>query len=324
MTQNIARRHHFVPEFYLRGFCGSDKKLFVVDAKERKQFRTQPENVAVEKDFNRVNIDGIAPDALEKAYGAFEGKAASALARIIAKGAFEDENDRAAILNLMALLTVRSPQKRQTIGDFQHDLCKVMLEMTFATPERWESQVKQMRSEGYLQDVDETMAYEQLRDFVKKGNYKIRMNKEWQIQMELRHLDDVLPYFFMRKWSLYQARKGTNGFITSDHPVSLMWSKAEMRKGFHGPGLAMGETEIVFPLCPDLCLLGRFEGEEKTLDADYFSVASINARVIGTARRQVYAPDSNYVYMRAFPQEMGKGATLLQDPNLANVDDADD
>lgn len=61
------RRQHFVPQFYLRGFAGEKDQLFVVDRPSKKTFRTAPKNVAAERDFNRVEVEGIAPNAVEKA-----------------------------------------------------------------------------------------------------------------------------------------------------------------------------------------------------------------------------------------------------------------
>jgi hypothetical protein len=75
------RKHHFVPQFYLRGFTGDNDQLFVVDRPSEKTFRTSPKNVAAERDFNRVDVEGLAPDAIEKALADFEGKVAPALER---------------------------------------------------------------------------------------------------------------------------------------------------------------------------------------------------------------------------------------------------
>jgi hypothetical protein len=52
-----ARRHHFVPQCYLKGFTVERKKrrqITVFDAKNRKVFTTAIDNVALERDFNRV------------------------------------------------------------------------------------------------------------------------------------------------------------------------------------------------------------------------------------------------------------------------------
>ena len=78
---NIARKHHFVPQSYLAGFT-DDGKLTVFDLESRKTFRTTPRKVATKRDFNRIDVHGLPPDAVEQALGDFEGRAISTIRRL--------------------------------------------------------------------------------------------------------------------------------------------------------------------------------------------------------------------------------------------------
>jgi hypothetical protein len=62
-----ACRHHYLPEAYLKGFAddASRPQLQVFDLKTRSRFAASPDNVAVERDFNRVDIPGRPIDQLE-------------------------------------------------------------------------------------------------------------------------------------------------------------------------------------------------------------------------------------------------------------------
>jgi Protein of unknown function (DUF4238) len=95
-----ARRHHYVPQCYLKGFCRHrDKpKLFVVDAKRLSTFATHPANVAAERDFHAVEIDGLSPDALENQFAQFESDLSHSLERIISARSIADEADRATTI----------------------------------------------------------------------------------------------------------------------------------------------------------------------------------------------------------------------------------
>lgn len=84
----VARRHHYLPQCYLRGFVRHrDKpKLFVVDRDLRKAFFANPINVAQERDFHAVQAEGLPSDAIEKALAGFESDLAPALARVAQTG----------------------------------------------------------------------------------------------------------------------------------------------------------------------------------------------------------------------------------------------
>src|SRR4051812_29790680 len=95
-----ARRHHYVPQCYLKGFCRhrGKPKLFVVDTKHLRTFSTPPANVAVERDFHAVDIEGVPTDALENSFAQFESDLSRSLERIIATRSISDKVDRANLL----------------------------------------------------------------------------------------------------------------------------------------------------------------------------------------------------------------------------------
>jgi hypothetical protein len=101
-----ARRHHFVSQCYLNGFVDDrDKpKLFVVDLKTRRTFETAPANVAAERDFHRIDVEGHSPDALENTFSEFETRLDQALRRTVAARSIADPNDRALVFELIAIL----------------------------------------------------------------------------------------------------------------------------------------------------------------------------------------------------------------------------
>src|SRR5437763_189414 len=116
-----ARLHHYIPRCYLKGFTATrnkDAQLLVVDVSTRKIFVTTSRNVAAEKDFNRLDIPNIPPDALENDMSKFEGELDAALGRVIESQSFQDPEDRATIFNLIALLAVRNPRGREMMRGF--------------------------------------------------------------------------------------------------------------------------------------------------------------------------------------------------------------
>jgi hypothetical protein len=89
-------------------------RLFVVDAKEHREFTTHPKNVAVERDFHAVEFEGLPRDAFEKDLAGFETELDNALRRIAAtRSIAKDENNRAYLLNFICLLAIKNPGLRE-------------------------------------------------------------------------------------------------------------------------------------------------------------------------------------------------------------------
>jgi hypothetical protein len=95
-----VRRHHYVPESYLKGFVddASRPQLQVFDLKTRSRFAASPDNVAVERDFNRVEIPGRPIDELEDMLGRIEGDVISAIRRIQTVGTVDNVSDLHLVL----------------------------------------------------------------------------------------------------------------------------------------------------------------------------------------------------------------------------------
>ncbi|MCU1264639.1 MAG: hypothetical protein JWM21_957 [Acidobacteria bacterium] len=70
--RNIARAHHYIPQFYLAGFTSSGSKngtLYVHDLEQLKSWPSNPAAAGHQKDFYRINVPGRSPDELEKILG---------------------------------------------------------------------------------------------------------------------------------------------------------------------------------------------------------------------------------------------------------------
>lgn len=296
---NEARRHHYIPQCYLRGFAmGSGKqcRLQVASLDRHEFFETHPKNVAHVRDFNRIEVEGFKPDVLEGALSVLEGEVAEAIRNISESHKFEG-NDKNCILNLISLLAVRSPQMREHWRKFEEQVMKQIMGLALATKERWEGQLRQMKKDGVK--VNENITYEQLKEFFDRGEYNIVLNNEHHIGLEFTGQDAVLQALGRRRWKLYISNDEIGCFITGDRPVVITWNKPNeipvmMRRS---PGFGMRETEVYFPLTKHLALLGTFEGEDIVEDAKIYTVALANLRIIEHAFNQVYAPKRSFPYI---------------------------
>jgi hypothetical protein len=62
-----------------------------------------------------------------------------------------------------------------------------------------------------------------------------------------------------------------------------------------------------------VALIGTFEGSDETINVGAEIVASFNGAMIAYCNRQVYARDSEFVYLRQNGERPRRGASVLND-----------
>lgn len=284
----IARNHHYVPQGYLAGFTDTgtrDGKLYAFDLSTGSTFRTRPRNVAAERDFNRIEIDGHDSDFLEKSLGELEDKAALAIRKMAQEGKFSGDDDFSYVINLLCLLVVRNPRARQSLASAKRQSAKIIGEMLVSDKKVWEQHNRKAREAGYVSGPE--VSFERMKEFVDGGRYTIEVSTHALIRTELSVFDNILRCLGARVWSLLNAAPDAPDFITCDHPVTLVFKdpKAE------GPiGVGLHQTEIVFPISARQALLGVYENPLKpVVSVKPMGVAAMNTRVIRHAERQLYS-----------------------------------
>jgi hypothetical protein len=303
-----AKRQHYVPQYYLRSFIDAKDQLYVVDRPREKFFRVPTKKVGGELYFNLINVKGLDPFAVEKALAEMEGIVAPALERVKSAKSLADENDRSAVMNLIAAVTIRNPKQRAAIGEIVNRAGQLMLAASLETKGRYDDYVATMKAEGTT--VKES--YEEMKDIVKSSPGRFKASQEFNIMMELHLHDHLVRSHDGRRWQILVASADSGGFVTSDHPVCLRWSDGQDH-GILSPGFAVPGTEVIFPLSPQLVLRGTYEGEENVVDADRETVARINSQLISNIHNQLYAQDALFNYHREPKEGICSGSTLWQD-----------
>lgn len=314
-----ARNHHYVSQCYLRGFVKhrNKPKLFIIDLKKKISFQTPPHNVAVERDFHTVEVDGYPPDVIEQAFSQFEGSLSYALDRIIADRIIKDEDDRLFLLNFIALMAIKNPRHRKRFKESQTQMYNVIMDIITSSPEIWNSQIAKAKATGYIpQESDVT--WEQARESLERDEFEVEVPPGYHLSIELEVFDKVLPTFVDRKWSLLRAPVKSPGFVTSDHPVCLRWSDPQLRSGRYPPGYGMMKTEVLFPISSELAWIGTFEHDERVIDVDENSIGMFNSIIIDFADRQIFAKDSEFIYRSSNDDKTRRGCELLNDRRFAD------
>lgn len=307
-----SRHHHYLSQCYLKGFTqGNAKKskLTVLDLKDKKKFETIPRNVGGMRDFNRVEIDGIDPEVVEKAQSDFEGKVATALRNIEETREFQGD-DRAIILELIGMLAIKSPEMREHIAKPQIEIAKKLVALEFDSKERWERQVQETLEETG-EDVSGGMTFEDMKEFFESQKYDVTVTQEHQIHMELIGMQRITELLHLRDWVLVEKGDDASEFITTDNPVSLTWFDPSQKPPFLSPGFGLIDTTVYFPLSKNLALIGEFDREDGKKLANKNLIAMLNSKIIANSYQRVIASKTTFDYM-ATGGEMKQGNTLIQ------------
>jgi hypothetical protein len=296
--KRFARNHHFVPQGYLAGFTEDgtrDGRLFVLDLVSRSIFQTKPRNVAAERDFNRIHADGQDPDALERALGEFEGRAASVIRGIRGSGRLPTDEELSYVINLIALFVVRNPKSRRAMNTARRHEVRVIGDMLSSDRRLFESHIAKAKNEGFIRkDVD--VSFEAMSKFIKDDQYTVEISTGESLSLELSVFDSTLDLLGSRYWSLVTATTDAPDFVTCDHPVAVVFKDPKVR----GPiGYGSPRTEVSFPLSTRQALLGVLKDPlQPRLEANAEQVAAINSRTVYHADRQVYSKTERVVVLR--------------------------
>ena len=81
----ITKRHHYIPQFFIKGFAGEDGKLAVFNKEigELDKLRKSPKQIFFEWNRNTFNINGEDTDFVEKIYQFGESKFSETYKKII-------------------------------------------------------------------------------------------------------------------------------------------------------------------------------------------------------------------------------------------------
>jgi hypothetical protein len=262
-----SRNHHYIPQGYLRGFGwkrGKHHMVVVHDLQEKKTYETNTRNICAQRDFMRFEVKGRKPDWLEEEFGKLESEAVAAIRDVAKSGVLDGENKN-YILNLMALLAVRSPEQRENMREFQARVAERVMDLVLEDKQRWESQIKKMEE---TKGNPSLVTYEDAKDFHRRGEYKIEVARERHIQTEIDLYNTVLQLLGQRKWTLYLVPGDYGEFITTSRPVVIAYIDPEKVPAYlrHSPGFGLKNTEVYFPLTKHALLIGRWDGDEKTIN----------------------------------------------------------
>lgn len=268
MKGNIPRRHHYIPRYYLKGFSNPSSDLVWTYDKfnEKASFSTNPINIAVEKDFYKLNLYEGKKDtiALEQYFAEeVETPVNIILDKISEKRRINLEEKFKLSFYIYALYR-RVPAARERAKDFLPKVANSML-----------SETSQMIDSHFSHYNDEKKKI--LRDIAKSFISEQEANPS-PLFLKPIQTSNALPAMMDMNW--YFLYTNEDHFLTCDNPVFIHKSR----------GLSQGEFTL--PIRKDIALWAT--SQKKYQKDNSFQLA--HSQMIKEMNRRTIKNATNYIY----------------------------
>ncbi|MCC6943421.1 MAG: DUF4238 domain-containing protein [Thermomicrobiales bacterium] len=285
---NRAKKHHQVPQFYLRNFADQKGSIRVYDRLTQQERTQKIREVAVLNNLYTVSgEDGKPSDEAEQAFASFEAIASSHLSDLRANPLQISEETRQIVALHMALQFVRTSNHRRQVEDMRDVMLRLetVANVGGDSPELVESFI-----ESRHPDATEELR-SQIHAVAESPETPFTLSNEEWLRTTLPMAPQLLPFLLGRKWSVATCTK--RSFVTCDSPVVLLRKPEDLM----GVGFATASS-ILFPLSSyELLMLGEPSepcGVESFEPSRAF-VRQANQAIANAASRQVlYFPHSKF------------------------------
>jgi hypothetical protein len=265
------RKHHYLSQFYLKGFSADGKGLLQIEKATLNGYGCSIKDAAAIRDYHILDYaDAEDPQAFEKALSEYEGALSVALERVLANG-IHGERDHVEILSLLALMRFRVP----AFKSFVEGAMRGLVRTTGVMMQRNEKLPALPRGlEGHLD--------------MSKVNIEIKNWACLQHMFMLATDSDLMQLMLGMHHSIIRAPEGQS-FLTSDQPVALFSPSAKANDAY-GVGLASQDVELTFPLSrTQLLKLSWGDGDPHDRTADASEVDELNRRTVVMADGRIFA-----------------------------------
>jgi len=246
--EQITKKQHFVPRFYLKAFADHKEFLQVLDIENNRIAKPRPYGGVGYAHYFYAAETGTPDDVsqfVEEWLRHYEGIISGELTEIIRKihtGKEIDDDDRYILASLMCMLWLRAPGMRSQLNKMEEDVTKQMMKLR--VPGQIDSWIKSKGKEISAEQRQEII------ETFETGSYKLKFNNAQHLRFMTSSFGfgeaGFINMFFGHKWKIYIA-KGEKRFVTSDNPVVEWWIPPQ---GFYGASFL--ERNKYFSLTPEI------------------------------------------------------------------------
>jgi len=246
-----AKRHHYLPMCYLKGFC-REGGVCVYDKKKQEYRRQQPINTAlVSKLYTFVDAQGEENTEFEQILSGIEGKVTPILRKLENQEEIVlDEKEMVALF--VGLLASRVPAFRKNQSEFNDRVIRAAGKELLDTEEKvaaLQAECRTKTGEAF------PVTPKELLDFIQGGEYKIETHANVLIRSSINTGIKIAEEIRMQEWASCHASQGTS-FLTSDNPFVVLSPPVTRRKSIdESAGLFAEGVQKIIPLSQQIALV---------------------------------------------------------------------
>ena len=288
--KKLSRRHHYLPQMYLRGFADDADLVWVFDRQNNTYIHQGILKTAVKKDFYTViGPDGQKTDAVEQMLANIvEGPMKRIIERLDKKNLTWEGEDRAVLALFVALLRTRNPAFDKDQNEFTEQFHRWWAKAKHSSVEATEESLRKYQSETGedMTDVSAQEAFEMIRD----DQYEINNPRQNNIKMMMSMALEIAQAVFRLNWEVFAAPKGMS-FLTCDNPFTVV-PPPFFDDSIQGYGILTPGASTVVPLSSRtaICFFGNGDRTRGAVVYRNF-LRNVNMVVAANSERFVIAKD---------------------------------
>ena len=286
----LSRRHHYLPQMYLRGFADEADLLWVFDRQNDTYLHQGVLNTAVKKDFYTIiGPDGQKTDAVEQMLAnSVEGPMKRIIERLDKKNLKWEGEDRAILALFVGLLRTRNLAFDKDQNESTEQFHRWWAKARHPSVEATEESLRQYESETG-EDMSDVSAQE-LFEMIRGDQYELDNPRQNNIKMMLSLALEIAQAVFRLKWDILAAPKGMS-FLTCDNPFTVV-PPPFFDDSIQGYGILTPGASTVVPLSSRTAICFYGEGD-RTRGAVVYKqfLRNTNIVVAANSERFVIARD---------------------------------
>jgi len=299
-TLPVTVRQHYVAAGYLAGFtqAGRRDSTFYVHPMDGTPVRIdKPENVAFERNYNSIEVEGLRKDHLEGVFGErFESPACDLFKTLSDRPGrpFLSEDEIVIAMKFLALQAARVPRSRAKYEEMVVRNGKDFLHKLATSPEFHQEVARAAADLG-----DDFLSQDDVQKLVGSGELQTVADKTSLSIGILRLTVAILEEIATMRATLWYA-DGPDWFVCSDHPVALFYDMAgdifEDPFALEWPKVRLRTDPIYMPIARNVALvLHRIPNVPSVQRALREMVSLVNILTMSQAMRGVFSPTPDFV-----------------------------